>query len=281
MESARSLAASARAALLSYDSGPAATTVGGLFRGARPLQNAAMHPAAAPAAVALYLLSRPALAAAAARARSDGSSAPFRAAALAHNLALAAYSALTAAHVLPLTAAHVRAHGLLDAYCGRSLWEDTPAGAKGLGFWAFWFYVSKVYEIGDTWLLIVKRRRPSYLQVYHHASTIVCAYWLTASHASVSFLFVGLNSCVHAIMYSYYALATVGIRPPGKSLITSVQIAQFVFGIAAAMPMFFLQGGACANDAQKFAVAAIILSVLKLIVLFNAFYTKTYSKKSV
>lgn len=82
-------------------------------------------------------------------------------------------------------------------------------------------------------------------------------------------------------MYTYFAFATVGVRLPGKSLITSLQIAQFIVGIALALPMFFLRGGACANDAQKFAVAAIVLSAVKLIVLFNTFYKKTYKQKMV
>jgi GNS1/SUR4 family len=130
-------------------------------------------------------------------------------------------------------------------------------------------------------VLIAKRRKPSYLQVYHHASTILCAYWLTASHATATFLFVGLNSTIHSIMYTYFALATVGIRLPGKAMITQAQLAQFVVGIFAAIPMFVLEDGTCANPAQKFAVAGIILSVLKLIVLFSAFYSRTYRKKAV
>lgn len=79
-------------------------------------------------------------------------------------------------------------------------------------------------------------------------------------------------------MYSYYAAATLGLRLPVKVIITSTQMAQFVVGIAAALPMFFMRDGACANPAQKFAVASIIVSAIKLIVLFAAFYRNTYAK---
>jgi GNS1/SUR4 family len=278
MDLARGHLAAAQEALYSLSSGAAAESVAELFVGVAP-RNPLMHPAAPYVAIALYLASKPLLARAVARAGVTGESPAFRAGALAHNAALCAYSLWTAAHVVPLTVAHVRRRGALDAYCGSALWEDAADGTKGLGFWAFLFYVSKIWEVGDTYLLIAKRRRPSYLQVYHHASTILCAYWLTASRATVSFVFVGFNSTVHTVMYLYFALATVGVRLPGKSLITSLQIAQFVVGITLAMPMFFLEGGACANPAQKFAVAAIIASVLKLIVLFSAFYARTYAKK--
>lgn len=280
MDTAAEHVVTARDAVYSFSSGPAAVSIADLFTGVEPYDNVFMHPAVPYLAIAFYLGSKPFFAGLVSRMGITGTSVGFRALALLHNVLLATYSLWTAVNVVPLTFAHIQAHGALDAYCGNSLWEDSLDGTKGLGFWAFWFYVSKIYEIGDTYVLIAKRRKPSYLQVYHHASTILCAYWLTASHATVNFLFVGLNSTVHSIMYTYFALATVGVRLPGKSMITSVQIAQFVFGICAALPTFVLQNGTCSNDAQKFAVAGIILSVLKLIVLFSAFYSRTYSKKT-
>jgi GNS1/SUR4 family len=149
----------ARGAVAGLDSGAAATSVADLFTGVSP-----RHPLMAPWApyvvVALYLGLKPLLVAVTARVGTTGRSLPFRAVALAHNVALCAFSCWTAVNIIPLTFRHMRAHGVVDTYCDHALWES------GLGYWGFLFYLSKVWELVDTALLVVKRREPSYLQVY-------------------------------------------------------------------------------------------------------------------
>jgi hypothetical protein len=224
--------------------------------------------------VVIYLVLKPLLAKFASAAKTNGKSLGFRAIALVHNLLLCAFSTWTAVNVVPLTINHIREHGALDVYCERNLWDS------GLGYWGFLFYLSKTWELADTALLIIKRRKPSYLQVYHHAMTILCAYWLQVSHATVMFLFVGLNASIHSAMYFYYAMSTLGIRLPGKSMITTAQIVQFLVGILLAVPTFALRSGSCANPAQKFAVFAVVTHAAYLAKLFGEFYAKAYSKSA-
>lgn len=156
----------ARAFLYASSPGAAATSVRDLFAGV-PSTPALIHPLVPFLAVVFYLLSKPALSAVCARLGTTGRSPAFRAAALAHNALLASYSLWTAWHVVPLAVARVREHGVDDLYCGTGMWDDVGA-TKGLGFWAYLFYISKMYEVVDTYVLVVKRREPSYLQVYHH-----------------------------------------------------------------------------------------------------------------
>lgn len=146
-------------------------------------------------------------------------------------------------------------------------------------YWGFLFYLSKYWELVDTLLLIVKGRQPTFLQVYHHAVTIVCAYALQVSHSSVTFIFVGLNATVHTVMYAYYALTVAGLRLRAKNLITSMQIVQFVTGIVMALPMFWLREGRCAVLSQKVAVGGLIAHAVVLIKLFVDFYRETYLGK--
>lgn len=257
------------------DSGPAATTLDELIHG--PPSDPAhelMHPSYAAWGVALYLIGKLLLNSLCEAAGTRGKSLPFRLFALVHNCLLCAFSGITAFRTWEITVVHARSHGVEAAYCA-----DGGLWAAGLGYWGFLFYLSKYWELIDTGLLIVKRREPSYLQVYHHAMTIVCAYLLQSSHAPVSFLFVGLNAGVHTVMYAYYALSVVGIRLPGKSAITTLQLAQFVGGIMAAVPIFWLRGGTCATEAQKVAVGGIILHAAYLTYLFVQFYRETYGKK--
>lgn len=162
---------------------------------------------------------------------------------------------------------------MVHVYCNDFLWND------GLGFWGMLFYLSKYWELMDTMLLVWKQRQPSFLQVYHHAMTIVCAYLLHVSHSQVMFLFVGLNATVHTVMYAYYALTVLGVRVKGKSLITVMQMIQFCVGNVAAFPTFVLKGGQCARTSQKIAVAAIMIHAVVLTLMFANFYYATYTAR--
>lgn len=262
-----------RDAVLGLNSGAPARTLSDLLTGVQP-RHWLMEPFLVPLGITLYLGLKPHFTAICRRIGTTGKSKPFKLFALIHNLLLCAYSAWTACNVIPLTISSLKTHGMRDTYCTKGLWN------AGMHYWGFLFYLSKYWELTDTILLIIKGRSPSFLQVYHHAVTIMCAYGLQASHASVTFIFVGFNATVHTIMYAYYALTVLGVRLKAKSAITAMQIVQFLTGILFAMPMFFLQDGRCANRAQKVAVGALILHAVYLTKLFIDFYKQAYRRRA-
>ncbi|KAE8380445.1 ELO family [Aspergillus bertholletiae] len=105
------------------------------------------------------------------------------------------------------------------------------------------FYLSKLYEVLDSAILLAKGRRVSALHKYHHAGVIVCA-WMAVRYASppaiVALLF---NSAVHTVMYTYYTLTALRVPPPlfTKAALTSLQIAQFLIGVIIGGSFVFLQ----------------------------------------
>lgn len=258
--------------LRSLDSGGMARTLKELINGPEP-RHALMEPKIVVIGIAFYLLMKPLLAKICRSIGTTGKSVGFRIIALIHNILLCSYSFITAKSVIGLTSSHLRNHDLDSLYCGGGLWRE------GLGYWGFLFYLSKYWELVDTVLLIWKGRQPSFLQVYHHAMTILCAYMLQASHANAMFLFVGLNATVHTVMYGYYALCVLGWKFRGKFLITMMQIIQFCIGIGLAMPMFFMRNGDCSNEGQKIAVGGTVAHAVFLIKLFLLFYSHTYKGK--
>lgn len=253
------------------DSGAQAKTASDLVTGVQP-RHALMDPILVPIGITLYLVLKPMLASLCRSLGTTGKSVTFKVLALSHNLLLCIYSCWTATNVWYLTYVHFRKSGSA-IYCDSELWDD------GLAYWGFLFYLSKYWELVDTLLLIWKQKEPSYLQVYHHAVTILCGYMLQASHARVTFLFVGLNGTVHAIMYAYFGMSVLGLRWKGKSMITVMQMLQFVVGICLASPTFWLRNGTCATTSQKIAVGAIMAHAAYLIVLFAQFYVRSYRPK--
>ncbi|EON62199.1 hypothetical protein W97_01419 [Coniosporium apollinis CBS 100218] len=113
---------------------------------------------------------------------------------------------------------------------------------EGLAFWGWFFYLSKFYEVLDTAIIIAKGKRSSTLQTYHHAGAMLCM-WAGIRYMSPPiWMFVCINSGIHALMYTYYTLSALGVRVPQriKRALTTMQIAQFVIGTLFAASHLFV-----------------------------------------
>lgn len=120
----------------------------------------------------------------------------------------------------------VDAQGLPDNTDVGRIWNE------GLAFWGWWFYLSKFYEVVDTAILIVKGKRSSTLQKYHHAGAML-SMWAGMRYMSPPiWTFTTVNSFIHALMYTYYTISALGYRVPNavKRTLTTMQIMQFLLG---------------------------------------------------
>ncbi len=83
--------------------------------------------------------------------------------------------------------------------------ESTDVGIiwnEGLAFYGWVFYLSKFYEVIDTCIILAKGRKSSLLQTYHHAGAMLCM-WAGIRYMSPPiWMFVLVNSGIHAIMVS-------------------------------------------------------------------------------
>ena len=123
-----------------------------------------------------------------------------------------------------------------DASVGGRIW------AEGLNYYGWIFYLSKFYEVLDTFIILAKGKYSSTLQTYHHAGAMLCM-WAGMRFMSVPiWIFCFANSFIHALMYTYYTLTAFSIRVPVavKRTLTSLQITQFLVGASLAMVHSFL-----------------------------------------
>lgn len=171
---------------------------------------------------------------------------------------------------------HVYNNGLLTTLCDQngSLWSN------GLGGWATIFYISKYYEFLDTYVLIIKRKKPSFLQVYHHSGIVITMWGAIVSQASWILLVVLLNSGIHTLMYTYFFLKTIKPEMQIKQAkyLTSAQITQFFTGIICSIPIHII-GNDCDSEASRADSGMLIVYGVGLIFLFLAFAKKKYKKK--
>lgn len=139
---------------------------------------------------------------------------------------------------------HVGPNGLPDTTDVGRMWNE------GLAFWGWWFYLSKFYEVLDTAIILIKGKRSTTLQKYHHAGAML-SMWAGMRYMSPPiWMFVQINSGIHAMMvrptqlcirkplrltasqYTYYTLSALGYRVPNfvKRTLTTMQITQFLVG---------------------------------------------------
>ena len=71
---------------------------------------------------------------------------------------------------------------------------------EGLAYYGFFFYLSKLYEVVDTAIILAKGKKSSHLQTYHHAGVMFC-YWAGIRYMSPPiWMFTFINSGLHTLM---------------------------------------------------------------------------------
>lgn len=145
-------------------------------------------------------------------------------------------------------------------------------------FWTFAFAISKIVEFGDTVFLILRKRPVIFLHWYHHITVLLFTWHACAQQAAFGRLFMLMNYTVHSIMYTYYALASIGIRAPRivSMSITTMQILQMVGGLAAVLYVRsqLLTGNAC--DVRQEIITSGLLMYGSYFILFVKFFINAY-----
>ncbi|GAB2279461.1 hypothetical protein Dimus_014100 [Dionaea muscipula] len=171
---------------------------------------------------------------------------------------------------------------LHHVFCFPTSVTPPPPRRGPIFFWAYVFYLSKILEFVDTLLIIVSGssiRRLSFLHVYHHATVVVMCYlWLETAQSLFPVALV-TNSTVHTIMYSYYLLCGLGIRPSWKRLVTDCQILQFVFSFLVSGVMLYYHFWKKMGCSGIWAWCFNALFNASLLYLFLDFHSKNYTKK--
>jgi len=101
-------------------------------------------------------------------------------------------------------------------------------GHSGLIQWAMYvFYLSKMLEFIDTFLLVMSKKKVILLHKVHHLTTMSLVWHSLETDLATEILCGGLNCFVHTLMYAYFAF------PKGnawlRKYMTSTQLLQFVF----------------------------------------------------
>ncbi|XP_062409759.1 elongation of very long chain fatty acids protein 7-like [Sardina pilchardus] len=144
------------------------------------------------------------------------------------------------------------------------------------------YYFSKFIEMLDTIFFVLRKKNSqvSFLHVYHH-SIMPFTWWFGVKFAAggLGTFHALLNSTVHVIMYSYYAVAALGPAYQKylwwKKYMTTIQLIQFVM-VTAHIGQFVLMK----ECSYQFPVFVYVIGLYGLIflVLFLNFYYHAYTR---
>lgn len=182
--------------------------------------------------VALYLISKPFVAGIRDIFGIQPYSSSMKAAVFIHNVILAVFSGWVMFNCFPIWKIYLTEEWVSEKY----FWDNH------IGVWAIIFYASKYYEFIDSWILVLKGKEPSFLQVYHHAGVVYTMYCTVIAKGNWIVHLVCLNSFIHTLMYTRYALVTimkVKFLDTIAPILTKMQITQFFCGIIFSFSTYF------------------------------------------
>ncbi|CCW64240.1 unnamed protein product [Phytomonas sp. EM1] len=157
------------------------------------------------------------------------------------NLLLASFSFFGAVVMVPGLVQGVFRYGLHNTVCAD---HDELTYRSPVGAWTGIFVLSKIPELVDTlWLILEKRKTPSFLHWFHHASVLIFSWFSYSMGNSTMSMFACMNIFVHTIMYSYFFICSMGwkklVRRFSK-FITMLQILQMVVGSALTFYSYYI-----------------------------------------
>ncbi|XP_063378954.1 very long chain fatty acid elongase 6 [Cydia fagiglandana] len=191
------------------------------------------------------------------------------------NSALAAFSIMGACRTLPEFIHVLRNYGIYHSVCVPSFIEAD----KVSGFWTWMFVLSKVPELGDTVFIVLRKKPLIFLHWYHHITVLLYSWFSFTEYTSSARWFVVINYCVHSVMYSYYALVSMGKYPP-KALamtITALQLTQMIVGFAINVWAYnYITSATGACGISNFNIKLSMAMYFSYFILFARFFYKAY-----
>jgi hypothetical protein len=104
-------------------------------------------------------------------------------------------------------------HDVLVPMHDGNLWDH------GLAYVGWIFYLSKFYEVVDTMIILLRGKKGSTLQTYHHAGVMICG-WVALRYKSPAILVgIFLNSLVHTLMVRFSSRSRLSSLAANKSCI--------------------------------------------------------------
>jgi len=196
------------------------------------------------------------------------------------NLSLSLFSWIGAIRTAPQLMHNLATYSIRDNLCFD---PRVTYGCGSSGLWVQLFILSKFPELFDSFFIVIHKKKLIFLHWYHHVTVLLYCWHSYVTKSPSGLFFVVMNYSVHAIMYGYYFLMAIKMKPKwlNAMIITTAQITQMVVGVAITISTFYYYhaegpSGSC-NIQKQNNVAAFIMYGSYLF-LFAQFFVRRYFK---
>lgn len=194
------------------------------------------------------------------------------------NFSLSLFSWIGAFRTAPQLIHNLSTMSLRDNVCMN---PEISFGSGSSGLWVQLFILSKFPELLDTFFIVIHKKPLIFLHWYHHITVLAYCWHSYVSKSPAGLFFVVMNYSVHAIMYGYYFLMAIKMKPKwlNAMFITTAQISQMVVGVIVTVIGFYyykFEGDTC--NIQKENNIAAFLMYGSYLFLFAQFFIGRYFK---
>ncbi|CAB9499131.1 of fatty acids protein 1 [Seminavis robusta] len=193
-----------------------------------------------------------------------------------HNLSLAIFSAVSLYNTLSIVVENMIMGP--DGWVAMGCDTEGVHWNSGLGGWAFIYFLSKLLEFVDTWILVLKGKQPSFLQVFHHIGMVLINWGVIRARSSWMYFPASLNLFIHSLMYTYFFIKTLYPNAEIKQAkyLTMAQIGQFVLGITVSLLWASKLPTLCISQASAFVLILLQTYTAILVAMFASFAHHRY-----
>ncbi|CAG0900268.1 unnamed protein product [Darwinula stevensoni] len=164
-----------------------------------------------------------------------------------------------------------------------SVCDNSGYGNEAVSVYGWLFLVSKIFELGDTAFLVLRKSHLVHLHWYHHTTVLMYVFYSYRDSTSTARWFADMNYLVHAFMYTYFTFIAIGYRGLRRIAlgITVLQILQMFMGIFVNLYAFYVvmaKGASCDVPIHNLVWANIMYA--SYFCLFIQFFVSSYIKKT-
>jgi elongation of very long chain fatty acids protein 6 len=154
------------------------------------------------------------------------------------NFALSLFSIIGACRTAPHLLHNLSTMSLRDNLCANPV---VSYGSGSTGLWVQLFVLSKFPELVDTFFIVIHKKPLIFLHWYHHITVLAYCWHSYVTKSPAGIFFVVMNYSVHGIMYGYYFLMAIRMKPKwlNAMFITTAQISQMVVGVVVTIIGFY------------------------------------------
>lgn len=198
------------------------------------------------------------------------------------NLCLSSFSWCGLIRTLPQLIHNLRNYSIEEVFCND---PESAFGSGSTGLWVQLFILSKFPELLDTFFIVIHKKELIFLHWYHHVTVLLYCWHSYVSSTPTGLFFVVMNYAAHALMYGYYFLMAIKMKPKWLKgfYITTAQITQMIGGVIVTIMSFYYynkhNGDRSTCFIQKQNNAAAFLMYGSYLFLFCQFFVMKYFNK--